>query len=267
VKASFCMMGFGYSQDIAEECIALVSTLGYDGIEFWKQYLDQADLDWIRRAADRARLEIVQICPYFDFTGSEETYEATLREGEVFVGYARKLGARYVRTYTGRIGSAEATDEQWERAVRGRQAICDMGAPFGIEFPLETHQVIHNPACLMDTSASTLRLLKLVNRPNLRVSLQTPLAGETPEYTAAQLGTRVVHVQAHNWIGATDQTWGKLTFLDAGDLNFAHYLRILVDKGFDGYVSIDHPNHDPWKVTAEHEIHYLKRLFAGEIST
>ena len=45
MKTSFCMMGFGYTQDIAEECIELCGKLGYDGIEFWKQYLDTADPD------------------------------------------------------------------------------------------------------------------------------------------------------------------------------------------------------------------------------
>ena len=43
---------------------------------------------------------------------------------------------------------AEATDEQWERCVAGLKLVCEMGAPYGIEFPLETHQVIHQPAIL-----------------------------------------------------------------------------------------------------------------------
>lgn len=255
-------MGFGYTQDIAERCIALVSKLGYDGIEYWKQYLDHANLDWVRSASEAAGLTIVQICPYFDFTTSGESYDESLREAERFVGYARKLGALHVRVYTGKTGSAEATDEQWQRCVEGLKVVCDMGAPHGIIFPLETHQVIHHPACLTDTSVSTLRLLQLVDRPNLKVSLQTPLVGETPEYSAEQLGAELVQVEAHNWIGATEQSWGKLTFLDAGDLDFARFMRICKSKGFDGYISIDHPNHDPWEETAEHEIRYLRRLIA-----
>src|SRR5690349_17013395 len=140
MKTSFCMMGFGYTQDVAERCIALCGQLGYDGIEFWKQYLDTADLDWVKRACDQAGLEVVQVCPYFDFTGGSDAYDATLREAERFIAYARALGARWVRTYTGRLGSADATDEQWQRCVEGLKRVCDLGAPYGIEFPLETHQ-------------------------------------------------------------------------------------------------------------------------------
>ncbi len=39
----------------------------------------------------------------------------------------------------------------------------------------------------------------------------------------------------------------------------------LTRQGFDGYISVDHPNHDPWEQTAEREIRYLRRLMAGEL--
>src|SRR5438046_4469526 len=144
MKASFAMLGCGYSQEVAERGISLAGRLGYDGIDLWKQYLDHADLDWVRGACEAQGLTILQICPYFDFTTSQQTYEETLREGERVVRYARTLGALYVRAFTGRTGSADATDGQWERAVRGLQLVCDMGAPFDVGVLLETHQVIHS---------------------------------------------------------------------------------------------------------------------------
>jgi sugar phosphate isomerase/epimerase len=263
MKASFCMMGFGYDREVAERCIALAGRLGYDAIEFWKQYLDTADLDWTREACAAQGLEILQLCPYFDFSTSEQTCAESLRQAERFITYARRLGARWIRTYTLNTPSADATPAQWDRSVRALQQICDMGAPEGLAFPVETHQVIHHGPTLADTSASTLRLLAMVDRPNLPVALQTPLVGETPEESAARLGAVTVQVQAHNWIGADAHQWGQLTYLDAGDLDFANYLRILCDHGFDGYVSIDHPNHHPWEETAAHEIAYLRRLFGA----
>ncbi len=264
MKVSFCMMGYGYRREIFERTIAVVSRLGYDAIDLWKQCLDHADLAWTRRVCEEHGLRILQLCPYFDFSTSVATAEASLREAERFVAYARALGASWIRTYTLNTPSAEATDEQWERTVRSLQLICDMGAPHGITFPIETHQVIHHGPTLADTSASTLRLLSLVDRPNLKVALQTPLLGETPEESAERLGHVVVQVHAHNWIGATATSWGSLTFLDSGELDFAAYLRILRRRGFDGYVAIDHPNHHPWEETAAHEIAYLRRLIARE---
>jgi sugar phosphate isomerase/epimerase len=262
MKTSFCMMGFGYTREIAERCISLAGELGYDGIEFWKQYLDHADLDWTRDAAEEQGLQIVQVCPYFDFTTSSDAYEETLREADRFVEYARKLGAPFIRTYTGKTPSFDATDEMWDRCVEGLRVVCDAGAQHGVTFLLETHQVIHGGPCLTDTSTHTLRLMELVGRPNLRVALQTPLIGESPYESAERLGNVTEQVQAHNWTGATESTWGTLQYLDSGDLDFAEYTRVLRRQGFDGWISIDHPNHHPWEQTAAHEIAYLRRLIA-----
>ena len=137
-----------------------------------------------------------------------------------------------------------------------------MGAPHGTVFLLETHQLIHGGPCLTDTSANTLRLMELVKRPNLQVALQTPLVGESPYESADRLGHVTEQVQAHNWVGATESTWGTLQYLNSGDLDFAEYMRILRDRGFDGWISIDHPNHHPWEQTAAHEITYLRKLMA-----
>ena len=167
-----------------------------------------------------------------------------------------------MRAYTGVTPSAEADDAMWTRCVKGLQEACDMAAASGVTLLLETHQVIHSGPCLSDTSPTTIRLLELVDRPNLRVAIQTPLVGETPEDSARQLGRYVDQIQAHNWIGATETTWGQLTFLDAGDLDFRRYLRILRQQGFDGWISIEHAHHHPWEQTAAHEIAYLRKLLA-----
>ena len=136
-----------------------------------------------------------------------------------------------------------------------------MGRPQGITFALETHQVIHSGPNLTDTSATTLKLLADVDMDNLVVNLQTPLLGETVFETADRLGARTVMLHAHNWVGS----WPRLTFLDAGDVDFAAFVRVLRTRGFDGYLSIEHGSHHPPYETAEHEIKYLKRLIAGEL--
>ena len=52
---------------------------------------------------------------------------------------------------------------------------------------------------------------------------------------------------------------------DVGDVDFAAFVRILKEKGFDGYISIEHGSHHPPYETAAHEIRYLKRLIAGKL--
>ena len=260
MKSAFCTNAFGNDQADQEKAIPYLAELGYDGIELWQQYLCHADLAWVRSTADEHGLEIVQICPYFDFTTSQATWDRSIRDAETFIEYAVELDCPFIRTYTGNVGSADATAGQWDACVRGLRRICEMGAAHDIVFPLETHQVIHHGPNLTDTSPSTLKLLDDVGMGNLAVNLQTPLIGESVLHTAEQLGEHVIHLHAHNWVGA----WPDLTFLDAGDVDFAAFLRVLQLKGFDGYISIEHGSHHPPHETAAHEIAYLKQLIEGE---
>ena len=263
MKASFCTNAFGNTQQAIEEAIPKLAQMGYDGLEFWEQYLPNADLKWLKGIMDTHHLEIVQICPYFDFTTSSETWEQSILDAARYIEYAIELGGPFIRTYTGNVGSADATAEQWDACVKGLQRICEMGMQHGIVFPLETHQVIHSGPNLTDTSPTTLKLLADVGMENLKVNIQTPLLGESVFETAAQLGPHIVHVHAHNWIG----NWPNLTFLDAGDEDFTEFARVLKDKGFDGYISIEHGSHHPPYETAVHEIQYLKQLISGTLWT
>ncbi len=256
MKTTFCTNAFGNTQADQEKAIPYLGRLGYDGVELWEQYLVAADLPWVRDITSAHHLEIVQICPYFDFTTSKNSWARSIDDAATFIEYAVELNCGFIRTYTGNVGSADATKQQWVDCVEGLQTICDMGAVHSITFPLETHQVRHHGPNLTDTSPSTLRLLKDVGMENLTVNLQTPLIGETVMETVEQLGDRVNHLHAHNWIG----DWPNLTFLDAGDIDFRAFLAGLCEKGFDGYISIEHGNHHPVEETAKHEIHYLRGL-------
>ena len=222
MKASFCTYVLGNTQEEMTHAIPRLASMGYDGLEFWEQYLSTADLGWLKETMDEH--------------------------------------APYIRTYTGSVGSDDATPEQWESCIRGLREICRLGEPHGIVFPLETHQVIHNGPNLTDRSATTLRLLDEVGMPNLKVNLQTPLLDEPVKYPAEQLGDQIVHLHAHNWTGS----WRNLTFLDSGDEDFAGFMWALKRKGLDGYISIEHGNHHPPYEVAKHEAKYLKRLISGE---
>ncbi|MCZ6680113.1 MAG: TIM barrel protein, partial [Candidatus Poribacteria bacterium] len=108
MKASFCTNAFGNTQEAIEEAIPQLAEMGYDGLEFWEQYLSGADLKWLKGFVDEHQLEIVQICPYFDFTTSAETWERSIRDAERYRAYAVELGGPLIRTYTGNVGGVEA---------------------------------------------------------------------------------------------------------------------------------------------------------------
>ena len=63
MRASFCTNVFGNTQQAMEQAIPKLAQMGYDGLEFWEQYLSSADLKWLKGLMDANHLEIVQICP------------------------------------------------------------------------------------------------------------------------------------------------------------------------------------------------------------
>lgn len=256
MKASFCINVFETNKIF--ESIEKLSSLGYDGIEIWQQNLEKLDLKILKEFLENKNISVSQVCPYFDFTGNEQEYKKSIKLAEKFVEIANFLNCKNIRVFTGKIGSREVNQNQWEMCVKGLRRVCEIDK--NIFFVIETH-----PNTLADTSYSTLKLLKDVCKENLKVNLQVPLIHEPdPLISAEILGEYVVHLHAHNWKYLNpDYSWGELTYLDSGVYNFEEFISILFKKGFDGYISIEHGDHlgksNPL-VVAEHEIKYLKRL-------
>lgn len=262
-KTGFCYV---FGPDDLETALPRLAALGYDGVEFWDDLLTEVDrrrgIDYLADLLRHSGLSCAQICPYFDFVDGPESWEKSIQVGERYLRWAITLGRPLIRIFTGKlwgksvVGSANATAEQWDAAIRGIQHLCDLAAPHGVRLALECHR-----GSLMDQSDSTLRLLEGVNRLNLGVNLQVPLEGEASWYSLERLGRYTVHVHAHNWVVRSGRI--ELTFLADGELNYPRFLRRLMGFGFDGYVSIEHPDHggrhDPWE-TAEVEGRYLAAL-------
>ena len=258
MKTAFCTNVFE-PQDL-EQGLGRLAELGYDAVELWQQTLDAWNLDELESLLNGLGLGVAQVCPYFDFTGSRDDWDRSIRDARRFVELAFRFEAPLVRAFTGHVGSAEATEAQWEAAVWGLRAACALVAEHRIGFALETH-----PGSLMDCTEGAERLLREVGASNLGLNLQVPLGNEDPLETMRSLAPHVVHLHAHNWIGpAPNGHWEHLTLLGGGDLDFPQFLGIAHWAGFDGYVSIEHATHhgrsDALEVAAR-EIAYLRGLF------
>lgn len=255
MKSAFCMNVFS-NEDMAD-AIKKIGDIGYDGLEFWDQYLIQTDINELSLLLKEKGLKTAQVCPYFNVTGTDQELRNTLKITEEYIQIAKTLDSKFIRVFTGNVSSKDATASQYSQAVDGLQTMCKMGEKEALVFVLETHE-----GSLMDTSMATIKLLNDVNMSNLKVNLQIPLGyGKEDIFeTATLLADHVVHVHAHNWIGG----WPNLTYLGSGDYSFEKFMDILLKKGYHGYISIEHANHlknnDPYEV-AIHEREYLKNQF------
>lgn len=262
LKSSFCTNVMPKEQIPA--AIAELAAMGYDGLEFWNDFLISHEVSWLAEYLKEHHIACAQICPYFDFTGSKEKWEQSIMIAEQYVELALQLGKPLIRVFTGKVGASQATPEQWKKGVEGLKAICERGKPHGIRFALETHG-----GSLMETSDSTLHLLEEVAMENLGVNLQVPFPGEGIRDSVEKLGRYTIHLHAHNWVfppfSPEAERLGEqnLTFLDSGWLDFGEFIRRLREQGFSGYISIEHATHGGkhrWQETARHEIEFLRTL-------
>ena len=252
MKTSYCCNVFKF-EDL-QRGLGYIAGLGYDGTEFWEKHLSLLKVDELAAQLKQIKLQVAQVCPYFNFTGTPEQWAASIKIAETYINYSRLLGKPLIRVFTGEVGSAAATPEQYQAGVRGLRTVCEMAAPEGIGFALETHQ-----GSLMDSLEATRRLLDDVGMDNLGVNYQPgPGMGDWRAWVE-QLGHRIVHLHCHNY--GPD---GKMAFLDRGVwYNFAEFVDALAKKGYRGYLSVEHGYHsgDVWE-TARHEVGHLKRLAA-----
>jgi sugar phosphate isomerase/epimerase len=244
--------------------IQQLAAMGYDGLEFWNDFLMSCEVSWLAEYLKENRIICAQICPYFDFTGTRERWDESIGVAEQYIKFAVQLGGPLIRVFTGKVGAGKATSEEWKAGIEGIRTICQMGKPHGIIFALEAHG-----GSLMETSDSTLRLLEDVAMGNLGLNLQVPFPGENIRDSVEKLGRYTIHLHAHNWVFPPSSPEAEhlgeqnLTFLDSGWLDFREFIRHLMEKGFAGYISIEHATHGgkhTWQETALHEIKFLKSL-------
>jgi len=253
LKIGFCTNVF--SNEEFRPALKSLSEIGYDGVEIWDSYLQDTNLVELRACLDSLNLEVLQICPYFNVTGTRDELTETMKIAKNYIDIADKLNCKFIRVFTGAVSGRDATPQIYAQAVDALKEICALGSGSGLTYLVETHD-----GSLMDTGPAALKLIKDVDADNFKVNLQIPLDyGKEDVYESARLlGKHTIHIHAHNWIGG----WPEFTLLGLGDYDFKKFLLLLIEQGFDGTISIEHAYHSnlPPLAIARKELAYLSQL-------
>ncbi|MFP4052896.1 MAG: sugar phosphate isomerase/epimerase family protein [Phycisphaerae bacterium] len=259
IRISYCTIAFQKNkwgkdrlvEKPIEEIWPIVADAGYDGIEIWYPHVEMLDggaLGELAGQLEKAGLEVAMLSPYFDFTSSEESVTASIQRGGEAIAAARTLGARGIRCFTGKVGSADADEAQWHRAICALQTLADQ-AP-DLLWALETHP--HN---LMDTLQASLNLIRRVDRPNVVFIFQPSTFADEPIEALKQLAPWTRHVHATN---LRDK---QRTLLAEGEMDWPAIVQGLRDRGVEGYISVEWMGDEPAEV-ARTEATYLRSLLA-----
>ncbi len=247
MRLSFCARNFGNNLPDVRRGLLAIKEIGYEGTEFWQQFLDVVNMDALQDVVEESRLTVAQICPYFNWTGTERQWEESMETARRFVDYSLKLGKPFIRVFTGGLGSDQATAEHWKACARGLREACDMAACEGIGLNLETHR-----GKLHDSPESTLRLISDVHRPNLAVNFQ-PMHGFDPLESLKLLYPHVRHVHVGN------RKEGRPSQLADGDTSWPELVAELKRRGYGGFLSVELVA-EPFMDFAKRSYKFLKEL-------
>lgn len=248
MKTSFCSIAL--KEEPLAEIAARVAAIGYDGIEIWgphlEQFLANQEIAVLSGLLERHHLQAACLSPYFDFVSSAEKAQESIAAAQRYAAYAEALHCERIRVFTGPAGSAQATEEQWDRAVESLRAVCDASP---CTFVLEVH-----PNNLMDTTEATIELLRRVHRENLRVNLDIYNLfeiGEPVLWALNELYPYTAHTHLKN------RREGKPALLEEGGMEYEPFLTALQERWYDGYLSVEWFGPDPYWA-AEQDLAYLR---------
>lgn len=194
IKLGLCSITF---RDLSvSEIIKLVKEAKLDAIEWGSDVhvipTDIENAKNVRKLMDENNLETSSYGSYYR-VGIENDFVF-----EDIVEVAKILGAKDIRVWAGRLGSADVNQTYFDNVVADSRRIADLAAKYNIRISYEYHS-----RTLTDTPESALRLLEAVNHDNVKLYWQ-PTVDETVENRILEIKKvkdYITNVHVFSWIG------------------------------------------------------------------
>ncbi|GIO13734.1 3-dehydroshikimate dehydratase [Cohnella xylanilytica] len=271
MRVNLCSISFRHELVSFRELARYALSAGFDGIELWGVHARSLNLQWRDRLRELVRdvresgMSIAMMSDYVEFMG-DEPFEEEWREK---VRTARAFGTDKLRIFAGRRGSRSFGEEDWSVCASRLRELCRIAAEDEVYTVVETH-----PDTAADSLASTLRLLKEVDHPALRLNLDFLHlweAGDDPLRAYEQLEPYVLNYHFKNVssrerlpvfspanIYSPNGSREGIVPLAEGELSYSPIVRKLAENPTDRPVSIEWFGPDPFEAVRK-ELEWLKR--------
>jgi len=251
---------------------------GLDGVEIidaWIDFysMDTSQLHRLKEEFDRRNLEIPALCPTEVTLSEPELARQNSARVERAIEVAELLGcpiinvslAQTIEPYT----SLDAQDHHYKCIAEALAKLADRAADAGISLSLELHE-----GTLVDTSQALLKVLKMVDRPNVGANpdlgnwlaaFTTPQESWQEAITNLKPYTNYWHVK--NFLRVYFQDLNVSRTLEVpllwGDIDYRQVIHMmLAQPAYDGYIAIEvERSGDPFALM-EPSIPYLKSIVA-----
>lgn len=198
-----------------------IADVGVDDIELWGRHLEglsEAQVEALAGAIEETGQKVVVLAPYWDFSSSDEAVERSIEDAGKYLRIKDVFDCSKIRVFTGAPASADATEENWERALNGLARLARMYDGTGVTFVVETHG-----DQLADTPETCQRLMGELDEPSIRVNYQKMLGDPSDELDMLYPWVAHVHVSP------------VARFAE----NAESIVKALVMRGYDGTVTVE----------------------------
>ncbi|MEM2940790.1 MAG: sugar phosphate isomerase/epimerase family protein [Thermoproteota archaeon] len=230
-----------------EDFIEEAYSIGLDGVEITLYWLPSRELEYFRklkRLALSRGLVVSGAGISTDFCNPDpREREKTIKMVEEGLNIARELGAPVLRIFGGYApgGFSERQVVQW--ATEAFKKCAAHAEKSGVVIALENHGGITARA------DNVVRMVEDVDSPWFRINLDLGNYRESPYEDIAKTVPYTVHIH------------GKIRIAENGEVNYEKVKRILEDKGYNGFISIEYEEKEDPKIEVPRFAKYLLNLF------
>lgn len=258
----YAFMSFSCPQLSLDEMLSLAQKLGYDGIEPRAASNHRHGVELEAGQAERANIKaqveergialccLATSCRYADPASLKAQIENTHR----YIDLAADIGAARLRVFGGQIAAGLSREAAIDQVAQALSAVADHAIEQEVIVCLETHDDWCDPAHVA-------AVMRRVNHPAVAVNwdVMHPVrqAGATMDRAFRTLRPWIRHVHIHDGSAETD----KLALLPIGHGAYDHrrVLELLQAEGYDGYLSGEWINWEPYEVHLPRELATMKR--------
>lgn len=245
---------FGIFEDVAGKDPVDQIKWGYDqGFRAWENtYLKNKTVEeqeLISRTIQQLGMEFGQFVGTMNF--KEVTFagrDASLREKilddvRASVDIAKRMNTKFVHNVLGRADPKLSWDFQLANAIDLLKRIADIYEPHGIIMVMESmNHKINHPGMFLHTIPQAYALARAVGSPSVKVLFDF----------------YHVQIQEGNLLPTLDYAWDEIGYIQMGDtpgrneptsgeINFWKVLQYVHDKGYRGFVGMEHGTSKPGK--------------------
>ncbi|GAA0132158.1 sugar phosphate isomerase/epimerase family protein [Bacillus velezensis] len=240
MKLSFCTTGFKKKHIF--DIISFAKEHSFDGIELWyghaKQYIEEiGPLDRLDQQLQEDGIGVPAVSLYTDFAAQDE--RQALKDVQRALSAARQLHSPLIRVFAGNLPSHRTSPEKWQRAVDQFQQAARLADDYEVDIGLEIHYDTY-----ADTPEAALAFLEDVGHPRVRTifdgsnlhvnHVDQMSALEKLYHTVSHIHLKNYHWNFDNWY------LSKPTPIFQGDLDQKAFLKELMNRQYDGFVSLEY---------------------------